>query len=311
VIDLKSVIKEVGRGAHGAREVPEEVAAELFGELLDGTVRELELGALLMAYRFKGESVTEIRGFARALAARTARLEHGGGTATGAPRPLLLPSYNGARKLPNLTPLVACMLARRGVPVLIHGIRADFGRTTTDAILRAMGIPPASNLAEVSARLKTENLVHAPLQLLSPGLERLLAARERIGLRGSGHTMAKLLDPFAGRSVLVVPVTHADYVALMRAYLPAAGAKALLLRGHEGEPCAGPRRPLEVDAFCEGGHIVLRAERPADVPLPDAIDAASTAAWTREALAGRTAVPETVQRFVQWCEQASRGTFRT
>lgn len=308
-MDLRPIIKEVGRGAHGARELPEDIAEKLFGALLDGEVADLELGAILLAYRIKGETVSELRAFARALAARTARLELPEGDA--GQRPVLLPSYNGARKLPNLTPLLALLLARRGVPVLIHGISADYGRTTTEAILTELGIRLSASIDDVDAHLLTARIAYAPLDILAPGLARLLAVRERIGLRSSGHTVAKLFDPFGtpadDRSVLAIPVTHPDYIALMRDYLRAAGGTALLFRGHEGEPCAGPRRPLEVDAFVGGEHRALHAERPPEVPLPEAIDARTTAVWTRQALAGEAEIPATVLKLVDWCEAAAKG----
>lgn len=305
-MDLRPIIKEVGRGAHGARELPEEVAEQLFGAMLDGEVAELELGAILLAYRIKGETAAELRGFARALAARTARLDLPEG-----PRPVLLPSYNGARKLPNLTPLLAHTLALRGVPVLIHGISAAYGRTTTEAILAEMGDGIAASLDDADAHLLSARMAYVPLHVLAPGLDRLLAARERVGLRSSGHTVAKLLDPFAGPGgqggVFTVPVTHPDYIVLMRDYLQSAGATALLFRGHEGEPCAGPRRPLEVDVFAAGAHVAMHADRPPEVPLPALIDARSTAQWTREALAGEAVIPAPVLKLADWCEALARG----
>lgn len=301
-MDLRPIIKEVGRGAHGARELPEDVAEQLFGAMLDGEVAELELGAILLAYRIKGETVAELRGFARALAARTARLAPPEG-----PRTVLLPSYNGARKLPNLTPLLAHLLARRGVPVLIHGISASYGRTTTEAILSEMGDGIAASLDDADAHLLSARLAYVPLHVLAPGLDRLLAARERIGLRGSGHTVVKLLDPFGGQSVLTVPVTHPDYIALMRDYLQSTGTTALLFRGHEGEPSAGPRRPLEVDVFVAGAQSSLNADRPTVVALPEAIDAKTTAQWTRAALAGEAEIPTPLVKLADWCEAVARG----
>ena len=271
--------------------------------MLDGEVAELELGAILLAYRIKGETVAELRGFARALAARTARLAPPEG-----PRTVLLPSYNGARKLPNLTPLLAHLLARRGVPVLIHGISASYGRTTTEAILSEMGDGIAASLDDADAHLLSARLAYVPLHVLAPGLDRLLAARERIGLRGSGHTVVKLLDPFAGQSVLMVPVTHPDYIALMRDYLQSTHATALLFRGHEGEPSAGPRRPLEVDVFVAGVHSTLNADRPPEVPLSAAIDAKTTAQWTRAALAGEAEIPAPLVKLADWCEAVARGS---
>ena len=39
----------------------------------------------------------------------------------------MLPSYNGARKLPNLTALLALLLAQQGIQVLVHGVDDDAG----------------------------------------------------------------------------------------------------------------------------------------------------------------------------------------
>ncbi|MBK6323526.1 MAG: hypothetical protein IPF38_15505, partial [Burkholderiales bacterium] len=60
------------------------------------------------------------------LDATAARLQH----LPASDRPtVVIPSYNGARKLPPLTPLLALLLAREGLPVLDprHGHRIDLG----------------------------------------------------------------------------------------------------------------------------------------------------------------------------------------
>jgi anthranilate phosphoribosyltransferase len=43
----------------------------------------------------------------------------------------VLPSYNGARKLPVLTPLLALLLTQAGWPVLIHGCDTEDKRIST------------------------------------------------------------------------------------------------------------------------------------------------------------------------------------
>ena len=113
-MDYAPLIKELGRGTRGARDLTREQAENLFGEMLDGRVPDMELGAMLIALRVKGESADEVAGFLAAMQARTVRL-----AAPGGPRTVLLPSFNGARKQANLMPLVAQLLARDGVPVLI------------------------------------------------------------------------------------------------------------------------------------------------------------------------------------------------
>src|SRR4051812_7307216 len=107
-------IKEIGRGKHGARSMTRDDARLLYAAMLDGRVSDLELGAIVLAMRIKGESVDEIAGFLDAAEACLTPLP----ATTGPYAPVLIPSYNGARKMANLTPLLAMLLAREGVPVL-------------------------------------------------------------------------------------------------------------------------------------------------------------------------------------------------
>src|SRR5277367_4943840 len=95
---------------------PTQDAFALYRAMLDGEVAELELGAVLLAYRLKGESADEL---AAMLAAAHASFEPIR-VPRGKFRAVSIPSYNGARKQPNLVPLLALLLAREGVPVLVH-----------------------------------------------------------------------------------------------------------------------------------------------------------------------------------------------
>lgn len=51
---ISQYIKEIGRGKQGARPISREQAADLFGQVLDGTVTDLEIGAFCLAMRIKG-----------------------------------------------------------------------------------------------------------------------------------------------------------------------------------------------------------------------------------------------------------------
>jgi len=53
---------------------------------------------------------------------------------------VVLPSYNGARKLPVLTPLLAHLLAREGLAVVMHGTPTESARVTSQDVLAEMGI---------------------------------------------------------------------------------------------------------------------------------------------------------------------------
>ena len=117
-MNFAQFIKEIGRGAEGAKDLTREEARQLYGAMLDGGVPDLELGAILIALRMKGETNDEMAGFLAAAQERLQALH----VPAGRIRPVVIPSYNGARKGANLTPLLALLLQRFGVPVLVHGL---------------------------------------------------------------------------------------------------------------------------------------------------------------------------------------------
>lgn len=301
-------LREIGRGAEGARDLSREEARQLYAAMLDGGVPDLELGALVIALRMKGESDEEMTGFLAAASERVHALHR----PSGRPRPIVIPSYNGARKSANLTPLLALLLQRFGVPVLVHGLIEGYGRVTSAQIFREFGQPellPCTTLAQAQHAVDEHGLAVVPLSVLSPGLNDQLALRSRTGLRNSAHSLVKMLDPFRGEGVLLAAATHPDYLDTMRNVLGAAAAHALLLRGTEGEPYANPRRRPRIE-YLHGGtcEVLFEAEHDslkALPQLPEGCDAASTAAWMRRVLQGDCPLPLPLANQLACCLFAS------
>lgn len=290
-MDYREFIKEIGRGAHGARDLNEQQAEQLFGDMLDGKVPDLMLGAIVIALRVKSESMDELHGFQRALDARIHHFQRPFSDVL----PVVLPAYNGARHQANLTPLLALLLARLNVPVLVHGAPEVPGRTSTAEVFAALGIQPARSLSEAQHLLDEGQPVYVSTALLSPGLERLLALRWQIGVRNSAHSLAKMIAPFESDCLRVVSVSHPDYLVKMREFFADTHSPVQLLRGTEGEPFANPkRRPLIEHLAADGAKVLFEAEMGPikSLPsLPAAIDAGTTAAWINKALEGRVPVP--------------------
>ncbi len=192
---ISHYIKEIGRGARGAKALDRAQAADLFGQVLDGQVTDLEVGAFCVAMRIKGETVEEMCGFLDAVDERIARFP-----ACADGRPLIvLPSYNGARKLPVLTPLLALLLAREGHGVLLHGMRTEARRVLASEVLEALDIPALTAPKPNSTRHR------------GAYRHRRAAARPGTppgGARGDrpahpGHSLVKLIAPCAGPALLV------------------------------------------------------------------------------------------------------------
>lgn len=302
-------IKEIGRGRKGARSMTRDDASALYAAMLEGRVSDLELGAILLAMRIKGESVDEIAGFLDAAEAAFDPLPDPGGEFA----PIVIPSYNGSRQMPNLTPLLALLLAREGVPVLIHGVTTDPGRVTTAEVLRELGYAVQGERDALMQGFAAARPVFLPIETLAPPLARMLALRRVLGVRNSTHTLVKIMQPFAGPALRLTSYTHPDYLEMLSEYFlhaaPIARGHAFLMRGTEGETVANAKRGQQIEWFHAHQRTLLsEREEPVDEmpPLPAASDAATTARWIEQALAGQQPVPRPIMAQVAHCLRVAR-----
>ncbi|MBV5324969.1 MAG: hypothetical protein J0626_06705, partial [Rhodospirillaceae bacterium] len=85
----------------------------------------------------------------------------------------------------NLTPLLAMLLAREGVPVLVHGVPLDTGRVTSAEVFAALGVTQATDHAEAEQALAQGKVALITIDVLAPKLAYLLSLRRRLGVRNS------------------------------------------------------------------------------------------------------------------------------
>ena len=283
-MSIAPYLREIARGSAGARSLSRSHAADLIGQVLDGTVSDIEVGAFCVAMRVKGETPEELDGFLSAVEARLNRI----------PSPstaVVLPSYNGARKLPLLTPLLGLLLAQRGVPVLVHGTATEDSRVAVDEVLAGLGIRATSP----HTTLEPGSLTFVRTGDLNAGLLRLLQVRRTIGLRNSAHSIVKLMNPCARAAVVVGSYTHPEYATSMAAACALGERTALLLRGTEGEPVADARRCPQMVGIVRGEvRFSFERETGSLATLPDwpsTPQADEVVAYTQAVLAGERPVP--------------------
>lgn len=300
---ISHFIREIGRGKEGARHLSRSQAHDLMAQVLDGDVSDLELGAFCVAMRIKGETPEEMAGFLEAAHARLQRIPN-----TNNKPIIVLPSYNGSRRLPLLTPLLALLLAREGWSVLVHGGNTEDQRLATSAVMQALGL----NVLEKPRALGDAEVVFVPTATLCPGLWRLLQVRRSVGLRNPGHSLVKLMNPVDGNSLLVTSYTHPEYAVSMQQTLSLMQANAMLLRGTEGEPVADYRRAPQFRCMLGGEPLATSAqdpEPPEHTALPTGLDAHGTAALIQDMLQGRAPIPQPLQaQLNQLCRMAQQAS---
>jgi anthranilate phosphoribosyltransferase len=280
------IIKEVGRGAKGARGLNAATAQEAFTALLAGEVSDLQLGAWWLAMRIKGETPDELAAFVDAMHAALA-------FQVKSEKPVVvLPCYNGARQLPNLTPLLAWALAQRGVSVLLHGVKQDATRVTTYELFQSLNFPITESASKTETALAETKIAFTPLDAIHPKLVNLISNRWQIGVRSTPHTVAKLLQPVEGPSVRVIALTHGDYIERMGAYINTLPeAKAVVFRGCEGEPVLHPKRAVPVQIFQNGASVMHEWPGVTAHDLPDTCSIAATVAYIESVIHGARPMP--------------------
>ena len=164
-MSITQFLKIVGRGSKGAGDLTREQSQEVFSLIIAGQVSDLELGAFCIAMRIKGESASELMGFMDALLPELTLLD------TGTRPTIVLPSYNGARKQANLTPLLAGLLAAKGLTVLVQGIEHDQARVTTYEIFHSLGWPILHHTKDLGLLIGAQLPIFCPLKVISPALQ--------------------------------------------------------------------------------------------------------------------------------------------
>lgn len=301
---FRRMLHEIGRGARGARALPPADARLLWDALLDRRLPPEMTGAILMAYRFKGETADEIGALVDSALARSGALDD------LPTRLVVLPCYNGARRLPNLSWLVALALRDAGFAVLMHGVRRQAGRLTTCEVAEAAGVQPAACARDAVLRLQRDRIAFLPIDVWCPPLAGLLSMRDLLGVRNSAHTAVKLLTP-PRTALALVPVTHADYLPIASEVLEQRGVTALLFRGVDGEPALHPntRRDLLrlIDRRVEPIEFLpAQAPDPA-LDLPAGASAARVVEWSAEIIAGRRPMPSMLGQLVALCVETIEG----
>ena len=160
---LATYIRALGRGPNVSRALTQAEAAAAMRHILAGEAESVQIGALLMLMRYRGETPEELAGFVAAAREAIPRI---------VPRPnvdLDWPSYADKHKQLPWFVLAALLLAANGVRIVMHGIEGQGATSvTTRAALAAFGHRPVASLADIAPRLAAANFVYVGLEVLCP-----------------------------------------------------------------------------------------------------------------------------------------------
>ncbi len=234
-------LRVIGKGPNLSRPLERPEARAAMRLVLADAVAPLQLGALLLLLRYRGETADELAGMVDAAQEQFAA-EYAGPAVD-----LDWPSYADRHRQQPWFVLAALLLAANGVKVLMHGVAgAAEGHAPTRPALAALGIEAAASLAEAGGQLRSGHFAYVGLETFCPPLDRLFDMRPLLGVRTAVNTLARALNPSAAarqmQGVFHPPYRHLHQELAQLLDQP----HAAIFKGGGGEVQRNPLKPCRV-----------------------------------------------------------------
>jgi anthranilate phosphoribosyltransferase len=222
-------------------------AAALMRRILAGEASEIELAALLGALSGRGETASEIAGFALAMRAAATPLP-----LSASEREQLVDTCGTGGDSSgsfNISTAAALVAAAAGAKVAKHGNRAITSRCGSADVLDSLGIPTQLAPEAAANALRRHGFCFLLAPSHHPAMKAVMPVRRALGVRTVLHVLGPLLNP-AGARRQVMGVYQARLVPLVAEAMTMLGTKhAMVVHGdHNLDELAlsGPTQIAEV-----------------------------------------------------------------
>jgi anthranilate phosphoribosyltransferase len=196
-----------------------EVAAEAFDVIMRGEATPVQVAALLMALRAKGETADELAGAAHALRCAMVRLD-----GTGSDGLVDTCGTGGGRVgTLNISTAAAFVAAGAGVPVAKHGNRSYTSRSGSADVLEALGVDLGIGPPRAAEVLRDAGFVFLFAPTYHPAMRHVAAVRKELGVSTIMNLLGPLANP-AGVTRQVIGVAAEDRAPLVAGALARLGA---------------------------------------------------------------------------------------
>lgn len=222
------MLREVLRKAAAGEPLTEGEAERALETIMEGTVPPAATAALLTALRVRGESVSEIVGFARAMRRFAAKVD--------APEDVVDTCGTGgdAKGTINVSTAAAFVARGAGVTIAKHGNRAATSLAGSADVLEALGAEIELEPEQVGKCIRETGIGFMFARTHHPAMKFVAPVRAELPFRTVFNLLGPLTNP-AGARRQVVGVFAGSYVQPVAEALRDLGAeKALVVHGMDG-----------------------------------------------------------------------------
>ncbi len=242
-----SYLQKIMEGRDLSVEEAEALMDEIFNKATDA-----QIGALLIALRLKGESVSEIAGLAKKMRYSAVRI-----------RPRVKGTLvdtcgtgGDASNTINVSTAAAIVSAACGVPVAKHGNYAVSSKCGSANVLSEMGVNISPEPVEVQTMIEKVGIGFMLAPAFHPAMKRVALLRRELGLRTVFNILGPLTNP-AGAKAQVMGVYDPNLCEKLAQVLLILGAeRAMVVHGegmdeitNTGETCISELRDGTVKSY--------------------------------------------------------------
>ncbi|MDP8947848.1 MAG: anthranilate phosphoribosyltransferase [Actinomycetota bacterium] len=222
------MLREALRKAASGESLTEGEAERALETIMEGTVPPAATSALLTALRVRGESVSEIVGFARAMRRFAARVDAPGGVVD------TCGTGGDAKGTINVSTAAAFVARGAGVTIAKHGNRAATSRAGSADVLEALGAEIELGPKQVSRCIEEAGVGFMFARTHHPAMKFVAPVRAELPFRTIFNLLGPLTNP-AGAKRQLVGVFGSAYVRPVAEALRDLGAEqALVVHGTDG-----------------------------------------------------------------------------
>ncbi|HII07809.1 MAG TPA: anthranilate phosphoribosyltransferase [Methanotrichaceae archaeon] len=236
-------------------------AEALLTEIFAGAT-DAQIGALLIALKMKGESVSEIAGLAKAMRSSAVRIH------PEVPGPLVDTCGTGGdgTNTINVSTAAAIVAASSGVSVAKHGNYAVSSACGSANVLSELGVEVALEPEKVKESIETLGIGFMLAPIFHPSMKRVAPIRRELAMRTVFNILGPLTNP-AGAKYQVMGVFDPDLCEKLASALKVLGSeRAMVVHGSGLDEIAntGPTQISELN----GGTVRNYTVTPEDFGYP-------------------------------------------
>lgn len=190
----EQAIADALNGVFNGKSMDAGTSEMVFEHLFSGQLSEIELSALLIAMKLRGEKPEEISGAARSMRKFCSSINLGstdifdtcgtGGDNSG--------SF-------NISSSVAVILSSLGVPIAKHGNRSVSGKSGSTDFYESVGIPSNLTGEEAVGYFKTHNFIYMAAPNYHPAMRFAVPVRKKLATRTIFNYLGPLTNPAGAR----------------------------------------------------------------------------------------------------------------